>query len=524
MFSQAVVRRGIPADGAGRRVPGAMTAVTVAALAALGGSLAGGCTGGGRGVGELCDTSSDCSGRLQCFERLCVPRCLHHVDCGDGYTCDDGECNRVDAVEHAPCESELECGPGLTCRLRDTLSRPPGTCERHTTAAIPGATCALDDDCSGGACALGHCLDLCAEESECQRGWTCAAVPRLNDVATELIGDFEACLPESGTISFELPIDPDEAEPTFKIPVPSSAVSAEVVLEVADPFQRIGATEVLAPTGGALYRTPFDRDDFYQNAVRHVPAAGVSVVKMPGSPEMEFPAGAYTMKIAVFRDGGGEPSRDRTVRVVEKLGQGVALDLHFYFADLTDHPCAAQLGPLATGGAAAAPTMAAFQEEYLAEIRSILAPALAIGTTTYENVPDHPELAGLETTRAGELFALNKHQKGVAVFLVRTISPAGVQVVVGGTPGSPLPETRSSGVAVSVEPLCYRDWHTMARQTAHAIARHLGLFRNVEPDGGEDPILDSPATADNLLHYSEFAGTALSPGQREMLRISPVLQ
>lgn len=506
-----------------------MTAVTIfsacgtfAVIAALSGT---GCTGGGRGVGELCDTSSDCAGRLQCFDRLCVPRCLHHVDCGDGYTCDDGHCNLVDAVEHAPCESELECGPGLTCRLEAALSTPIGTCERHTTAAVPGAVCAVDDDCRGGACALGHCLELCASEPECQRGWTCAAVPWINPQATALVGNFKACLPETGTIAFDLPVDPDELEPTIKIPVPSSAVSAEVVLEVADPFQRIGATLLVAPdTTTVLYRRPFNADEFFDNPVRHVPAAGVSVVKIPGAPTQPFEAGAYTLKLAVTRDDGGDPSRERRVRVVEKLGLGAALDLHFFFADLSDHPCADKLGELATLGAAAAPTSTAFQLEYVAEIRSILSSALATGQTTYEDVLDHPELAGLDSQRAGELFELNPHARGVAIFLVRTISPAGVQIVVGGTPGAPLPGTRSSGVAVSVDAICYRDWRMLARQTAHAIARHLGLFRNVEPDGGEDPIADSPTTADNLLHYSEFGGDSLSPGQREMLRISPVVQ
>jgi hypothetical protein len=75
-----------------------------------------------------------------------------------------------------------------------------------------------------------------------------------------------------------------------------------------------------------------------------------------------------------------------------------------------------------------------------------------------------------------------------------------------------------------MEALCYRDWRTLARQTAHAVARQLGLFRSVEPDGGVDPIDDSPTTIDNLMHYSEFGGTTLSPGQIEILRASPGVQ
>lgn len=484
------------------------------------------CTGGGHSVGEPCSSSADCGGGLQCLDRVCEARCLHHVDCGDGYTCADGECHMVDAVGGGPCDSELECGPGLTCRLKPVLARPLGTCQPHTSGSVPGATCATDLDCRGGACALGHCLELCAEESECQRGWTCAGVPRITDDAALWRGDFAACLPDSGTISFELPLDPDALAPTIQVPVPTTAVSFTAVLEVADPFQRIGATFLEDPVGNDLYKLPVDAEEFFANRVRHVPAPGVSTIKVPGSPQEPLKPGAYALSIGVFRDDGGPPSTARRVRIVEKLGLGTVLDLHFYFADLRDHPCADRLG--VDLDATSAAVLPGFQDEYLAELRAILGPALAPGITTYANIDtaeeQHPELAGLEVGRAGELFALNQHRSGVAVFFVRSIAPAGLQIVVGGTPGAPLPGTRASGIAVALDSLCYRDWRMLARQTAHAVARHLGLFRNVEPGGGEDPILDSPPAADNLLHYNEFGGTSLSPGQREILRSSPVLK
>jgi len=516
----------VSVDGEGSRVPRAMTKVTLVAALVAGAAVAAGfvaCTGGGRGLGEFCDTSADCAGTLQCFSRLCMPRCLHHVDCGDGYRCDDGECQVVDGGKDTPCESELECGPGFTCRLQTTISTPPGTCQAHHPGAVPGASCAVDSDCRGGACALGHCLELCAEEPECQRGWTCAAIPRLTDDALGVIGNFDACLPESGAIAFDLPLDPTDRDPTIKIPVPSTAVAAEVVLEVGDPFQRIGATLLTSPINELLYTLPLDRETFLSNKVRHEPLPGISVLKLPGSPAPEdaLKAGAYTMTLGVFRDDGGTPSDARRVRVVEKLGLGAALDLHFYFADLADHPCLAQLGEL---NAATAPTSRDFQDAYLAEVRAILAPALGTGATTYEDLVGHPGLDGLDSRGAGELLALDHHAHGVAVFFVRSIAPAGLQIVVGGTPGAPLPGTRASGVAISVDSLCYRDWRVLARQSAHAIARHLGLFRNVDPDGGQDPIADSLATEDNLMHFTELGGTTLSPGQRQMLRLSPEVQ
>src|SRR5690606_7394450 len=114
---------------------------------------------------------------------------------------------------------------------------------------------------------------------------------------------------------------------------------------------------------------------------------------------------------------------------------------------------------------------------------------------------------------------------GVDVFFVRSIDPPGVQALVSGTPGAPgIPGTAASGVALSVETRCYRPWRELARTAAHAIARHLGLFHNVEPDGREDPIADSGTGADNLMYFSEFGGIELSPGQSEVLRQNPVLR
>ena len=79
----------------------------------------------------------------------------------------------------------------------------------------------------------------------------------------------------------------------------------------------------------------------------------------------------------------------------------------------------------------------------------------------------------------------------------------------------------------AADTLCYRSWTQLARQTAHGIARHMGLFRNREPDDVAthvDPIADSDESLDNLMHWSEFGGTALSEGQRKILQASPVLR
>jgi hypothetical protein len=497
-----------------------MTAVTlgvsIGALALIA------CTGGGAAVGERCDTVSDCASGLQCLDGQCMPRCLHHIECGDGFVCETGQCQRVDAGEDTPCDSELDCGPGLTCRLRQQLASPPGICQRHTTAGVPGAACDSDFDCRGGACMIGHCLDLCAESSECPPRWTCAAVPRVTDDDLTLLGNFNACLPSSGTLTYEIDLDENVQEPTVMVAVPSSAVAISVVMEVGDPFQRIGATRVEAPDGRQIYELPLERETFFRNRLRHEPRAGVSSFKIPSRPDEPLQAGAYQVSLGVFSDDGGEPSVVRRMRVVEKLGLGAALDLHLYFTDLEGHPCADAIGSVVDAASAQASTE--FQTQFVAELRTILSRAFASGATTYDDIDGHPELAGLQKTRSGELFELNTYEHGVAIFFVRAISPAGMQIIVGGTPGAPLPATRGSGVAVSIEAMCYRDWRTLARQTAHAVARQLGLFRNVEPEGGVDPIEDSPATIDNLMHFSEFGGTTLTPGQVEILRASPAVQ
>jgi hypothetical protein len=369
---------------------------------------------------------------------------------------------------------------------------------------------------------LGHCLDLCSDADECPPRWACAAVPLVTDDSITFRGTFNACLPGSGSLTYEIELDENVHQPTVMLSVPSTAVAMSVVMEVADPFQRIGATLVTAPDGREIYRLPLDRISYYQNRLRHEPAPGFSAFKIPSRPDEPLQAGTYELSLGVFADGSGEPNRTRRLRVTEKLGLGAALDLHFFFSDLDGHPCAEAMGSVVDAESARASTE--FQTQFVAELRTVLSRALATGATTYDDVAQLPELGGLRRERAGDLFKLNQYDQGVAVFFVRTIAPAGMGIVVGGTPGASVPETRGSGVAVSMEALCYRDWRTLARQTAHAAARQLGLFRSVEPDGGVDPIDDSPTTIDNLMHYSEFGGTTLSPGQIEILRASPAVQ
>lgn len=484
----------------------------------------GACTGGGHSVGEPCAIAADCDDSLQCRDHVCVPLCRHHVDCGDGYLCAEASCVKVVSELGAACDSELDCGPGQTCRLGEALADPPGRCEPQTQAAIPGDECVLDSDCRAGACGLGHCVDLCSQDHDCARSWRCAGVPRLTPDATAFLGHFQACLPTSGTLTFSLPLDPSSQEPEVKIPVPTNAVSMTIVTAIDEPGRSIGATKLLSPSGDALYVLPRSREEFYRNPVRHEPLPGASVLSVPGSPTLEIEPGAYTLAVSAFAMGVGVPSARRRLVVVEKLGPGATLDLHFRFGDVADHPCNATIGPDLSAENAQIAT-SGFQSEFLPELRRILQHAnIAVGQVTYGPVLAHPELASIDATTARQLFQLATATTGISIFFVRSIAPAGTQLLTAGGPGAPIPRTAASGVALSLDTLCYRSWQHLARQGAHAIARHLGLFRNVEIDGATDPIRDSGTGAGNLMHYSESGGTNLSIGQRQVLRLSPVLQ
>lgn len=512
-----------------RRRAAAAGRVSLAALLALAG-----CLGDGRDLGQSCDTTSECSSGLQCLEQICVPRCRGHVDCGDGAVCTAGECQAVVSEVGDPCFSELECGAGQTCRLSTVLGIAPGTCQVEVAGALEGETCAADDACRTGGCALGRCVALCRAADNCRRGWTCAAVPLPARSASAV----NACLPGNATITFELAVpaaDPatPSVVPEIQVPVPSTARSMVLVFEAPSTALTIGAGLLKNPRNQVIYRLPDLEDDYYRNPVRHAPRPGLSVLQVPSSTAAPLIAGIYTVTVRTYRDNPLQPSTARPrLRVVEKLGSAARLDVHFYFRDLTDHPCSAAIG--ATLSAATARTLPGFQQDYLGEIEKIFQAAnITLGEVTYDDldlVPGlgrRPEFDVLEASQAPELFALPTRPRGISVFFVRSIEPAGQQLLTGGTPGAPLPGTGASGLAIAVDTLCYRSWTQLARQTAHGLARHMGLFRNREPDdvaSHVDPIDDSTDGLENLMHWSEFGGTDLSLGQREILRASPVLR
>lgn len=485
------------------------------------------CPGGDRGIGESCSTISDCNGGLQCLDHTCVPACKRHADCGDGYECVQGSCYASTGTLGSACDREVDCAAGLACHLDaadiDADGLLSATCGNDNAGGVLGAACSADADCRNGTCALGRCIDICAVDTDCPVGHVCTSIPRVDAAASGAVPGFFGCLPERGAITYTLPTASPQSD-TW-LPVPGNARGVALMMTVADATQLVGAKQIRGPGGQTLYTYPTSTAAYYANPIRHAPAPGISVITLPSSSSVPLEAGAYALTLGSFRANGSPASDTPRAVVVAKLDTGTVLDVHFHFVDLTEHPCAAAFD----GGrldAASAATSTVFQTRYLASLRNILARGgIAVGTITYDDVVGHPDLDGLDVRNLGALLSLSPQATGVHVFLVRTLSPAGLLAAIGGTPGAPgIPGTAASGVAISLDGLCYRSWEEMARTTAHATARYLGLYRNREPDGALDPIDDSDDQATNLMYYSEFGGSDLSDGQRAILVRSPVLR
>jgi len=539
-----------------------------------------GCPGGG--VGDTCGGTSDCDGALQCLDGKCAAPCTRSPECGDGYRCDTGACVAAHGTPGDSCQSEGDCGPGLSCRIKggavDTETRRlVANCEQAYTTAPAGAACSSDEGCRNGTCELGHCVDLCADPVDCPLGYSCLTLPHV--AANGAL--FSGCLPSNGVLSWSIPV----TSPTEQIllPVPSSAQSAALVMSVDDPGQSVGALKVLDPCGCTRYMVPCPfgptpgvnqpctaavaGDQFYSqssglsttgtigdssgagicstqsrcdpegsaaiNHFRHLPGLGHSVLLMPTIPnDGELKLGAYQIDVSSFWQDGSLGSAIPRVDAVVRIGSGAGLELHFFFLDLTDHPCAAQTGNAVLNAASA--RSAAFFRDYLTAMREIFGRVgIRVSDASYEDVPGQPDLDALDIADTGSLFALGHHAPGVNVFFVRSLSPLGLEVV-GPNPGpAGLALTQDSGIAISVDALCYRDWKALARLTAHAIARYLGLYHNVEPRDPSQPadqpawqdlIPDSDLSRDNLMYFSDRGGTELSPGQGNTLARSGALR
>lgn len=502
-----------------------------------------GCPGGDGSIGDKCSGNDSCESSLQCVSSVCVPLCQRAPECGDGYACStDGHCVAAAGKNGDACHSEVECSAGLACHLDGATVDDEGllsaSCATENPGKPTGAACTADKDCRNGTCALGRCVDLCTDVRDCAAGTDCMTVPRVEAPANG--APFAACLPSSGNLVWSIPVTAPSAELLF--PVPSGARSATVVFAVDDVAQKVGAVRLTDPTGVVRYTKPCQpngtdslcsedtaTDQFFANAVRHLPERGQSVMQLPSSSAAPLVPGAYHMTVSSFRANGTPGSAIPRVTAVLKMDNSARLDLHFHFLDLTDHPCAAAF----TGtrlDAAGAQAAQFFQTSFLGELRTIFvnAGSITLGEITYDDLLDHPDLDGLAIDDADALFSLGTHARGIDIYFVRSLSPVGLQAY-GPNPGpGGLAGTRQSGIAIAVDTLCYRSWPQVARLTAHEIARYMGLFHNVELEVSthptwQDGIDDSDVSAQNLMFFSELGGTTLSAGQRDILVRSTVL-
>ncbi len=517
--------------------PAAPLALATACLVASLTWASAGCQGGAA-LGESCDTLSDCADELQCLGGVCVPRCRRHTDCGDGHTCrEDGVCQVVDSALGALCGREMDCGPGQACRLLDADIDGDGWLTAECAPEKPGGVldsgCLVDDDCRTGTCALGRCVDLCADDDDCSISHRCTMIPR--PLPTELVAgplpwaSFHGCLQARGNLRYPIPMD--EEFQRFLLPVPGRARSVALTATINGPAQLVGVTYIESPSGEVLYALPPapDSPEYFANRIRHYPAPVISTVILPQSPDDPLVPGAYVVDVGSFLALPSPLGTEKPVlEAVYKMDDLATLDLHFYFLNLADdHPCRSAFGPDETLDAASASASGSpFRQEYLAGINLAFARAgVVIGTSTFTDVVGRQDLDGLDTRRLGELLSTSSQEGGLAIFFVRTLSPSGLQALVGGPPAPPgRPGTRASGVAIGADSLCYRSWSELARTTAHEMARAMGLQRSVEPTGENDAIADTGTGSDNLMFFGEGGGTDLTDSQRAILRNSAVLR
>ncbi|MBX3154546.1 MAG: hypothetical protein KF773_01005 [Deltaproteobacteria bacterium] len=527
-----------------------MLSFVAAAVSAVASS---GCPGGGAGLGDPCDNSGNCEGRYQCLRNVCVPLCKNGPECGDGYSCDaDGICHEATGQPGDLCQSETDCAAGLTCRLDpkdpdrgvqlDARDRLVAHCTSQNQGRPVNTTCTKGDECRNGMCSLGRCVDLCVGERDCVTGTSCQGIPSIEHDGMFLAG----CLQSKGALAWSIPLSAPTGPIAF--PVPTGAQSALLAFSVDDPTQKVGAQLLTspAPDDEVLYTKPCEpnfipgnemctpdkaNEQYYSNPVRHAPEFGQSVLLMPSSSSVPLQSGMYGARVSSYRANGTGGTAIPRVTAVVRIGPALVLDLNFHFLDLDSHPCQDQFGGARLDGTSAQ-AEAYFQSTYLDRLRSIFANGnIALGTITYRDILDHPDLDGLDVADAGALLELGTAATGINVFFVRSLSPIGLQAF-GPNPGpAGLGGTRRSGIVIGLDTLCYRSWEQVARLTAHELARYMGLYHNVEHTRGpggvpwRDAINDSDDSPTNLMYYSELGGgTDLSPGQREILMRSGVLR
>ena len=491
-------------------------------------SLAG-CPAGDGAIGDHCGSRADCSSELQCVASTCVPKCQRAPECGDGYRCDDeGLCVVATGQNGDRCGSEVDCVAGLSCQLDGLTTDDQGflvaACTNENIGRPAASTCTSDLECRDGTCDLGHCVDLCREDRDCGVGTLCTDIPRV--AAGGVL--YHGCLQSKGSMQWTIPVQGTSAE--IPLPIPKIARSVSVLFTINDATQKVGATHIITPQGVLILEPSLDY--FTNPNVRHRLDFGQSVLELPVAPDLPgehqlLQTGAYRLTVASKRVAFGDRllpgTATPTMTAVIKVDDGATLDLHFYFLNFDDHPCADSFGGRLD--ASTAQSASFFQEDYLSQLKGILnLSGISLGAQTYTDLRNHPELDGLEQQNLSSLLALGESSVGINVFFVRTLSPIGLAAIAPNPGPAGLGHTKLSGIVIGLDTLCYRSWPALARLTAHELARYMGLYDNVDAGGHHDPLVDTDESASNLMFFSELGGHDISSDQLSVLRKSAVLR
>jgi hypothetical protein len=489
-----------------------------------------------------CADRSTCRAGYQCWNGGCVPACTADDECGRSFQCVDGQCAPYPgAPAGAPCGDASECSTRLCldgkCALaceRDAACPSDQTCVPTRTDALVlscaprrgtaanAVACAKDADCDRGACLLGVCVEVCATTSDCHGAGLLCAASGLTLSSTGEFAPLRGCLPATGTLAFDLPGGEH-------IPMPGHARSMAIFVKEPnfDMSQLVGLTELLDPTGAAIYSQPSTEDQFYALDIRYIPDNASSTMLVPNSPAITLAPGPYLPTAAASSFGRRVETRVYLKLSTQSLSTGRA-PLNFYLTDLSSN-CSGSALTVSNGANRLSNT--------ISRIKTIFAGAsIDIPDVTFRGANGALTVVRAATTGGqdpGDLEAVLKTATsnqpttvGMDVTIVRSITdPQGNQVgilgIAGGIPSSPILGTPHSGAIVSMDTLCLLGASGFAETTAHEIGHTLGLFHNVESSGRVDPLPDTSGSRQNLMYWEENGGYAISAQQGQVMRNDP---